>query len=347
MSPQETRKWYRTNGALISFHILGWLLILLLPAILHREKDQEAVVNWKASFNITYLIIVVSFSVVFYLNAFLLIPQLLSRKKVGAYVGILLLMAVAFIVGLELIPNPDKHHKGLNRESIFLVFPFLFYWATSTAYRFFMDKVKTEQLMKERENSNLKTELSFLRSQISPHFLFNVLNNMVAMARLKSEKLEPSLIRLSGLMRYMLYESDDSKVPLTRETEYVQSYVELQKLRYDSSLKIEENYEINGDGLIEPMLLIPFIENAFKHGTGMIVDPVICISLRLEGDKLFFAVKNKMYTGEPMAKDNVSGIGLTNVERRLNLLYAGQYQLDISEREDWFSVSLQLNLHTA
>ena len=112
--------------------------------------------------------------------------------------------------------------------------------------------------MKERENENLKTELSFLRSQVSPHFLFNVLNNMVAMASLKSDQLEPSLIRLSGLMRYMLYESDETSVTLLREIEYVNSYIELQKIRYAKSLGIRVDMDPGDNQLIEPMLLDPF-----------------------------------------------------------------------------------------
>ena len=141
----------------------------------------------------------------------------------------------AFIAVINIFPK-EGERPGFHREYFFVIFPFLFIWAMSTVYWFVTDKIRTEQLMKERENENLKTELSFLRSQVSPHFLFNVLNNMVAMARLKSDQLEPSLIRLSGLMRYMLYESDETSVTLLREIEYVNSYIELQKIRYAKSL---------------------------------------------------------------------------------------------------------------
>ncbi len=346
MSPQEASKWYRTNGALICFHVLAWTIVLVLPAALHRDPERPAAFDWNASFNIQYVSILATFAVVFYLNAFALIPQLLTRKRIGLYVAIVVGMILTFIAVAALFPSHDGHRKSRG-EYWFMIFPYLFYWAMSTAYRFFFDQVKTEQMLKERENSNLKTELSFLRSQISPHFLFNVLNNMVAMARLKSEQLEPSLIRLSGLMRYMLYESDVSKVPLSRELEYVQSYIELQKLRYDSSLKIIQHIEVNEDALIEPMLLIPFIENAFKHGTGMVVDPVIWITLANSSDQLHFTVKNKYNQAETsLVKDKTSGIGLVNVQRRLNLLYAGQHQLLIDRTDGCFSVSLQLNLHT-
>jgi LytS/YehU family sensor histidine kinase len=199
--------------------------------------------------------------------------------------------------------------------------------------------------MQERENENLKTELSFLRSQVSPHFLFNVLNNMVAMARLKSDQLEPSLIRLSGLMRYMLYESDETSVTLLREIEYVNSYIELQKIRYAKSLTIKENMDPGDNQLIEPMLLIPFIENAFKHGTGTLEEPVIDIYLKISEGLIDFRVKNKFNPANEEIKDRTSGIGLQNVIRRLNLLYDQKHILSINKQNGWYSISLQIKLH--
>jgi LytS/YehU family sensor histidine kinase len=239
----------------------------------------------------------------------------------------------------------EGHPQGFHRESFFSVFPFLFIWAMSTVYWFVTDKIRTEQFIKEKENENLKTELSFLRSQVSPHFLFNILNNMVAMARLKSEQLEPSLIRLSGLMRYMLYESDDASVTLLRETEYVNSYIELQKIRYASSRFIRVDMDPGDNQRIEPMLLIPFIENAFKHGTGSIPDPEIDISLKISDGLIDFRVKNKYDPENQEIKDLTSGIGLPNVERRLNLLYNQKHILSINKENGWFTVSLQIKLH--
>ena len=146
-------------------------------------------------------------------------------------------------------------------------------------------------------------------------------------------------------MRYMLYESDEQKVLLSRELEYVTSYVDLQKLRFgkDMLVKVDMN-----DGeeyhLIEPMLLIPFIENAFKHGTGLIQQPEIDISLEVKKGILDFRVKNK-YNGESTEiKDKTSGIGLANVARRLNLLYDKKHILETSKQDGWFTASLQLKL---
>jgi len=250
----------------------------------------------------------------------------------------------SFIAIVNIFPRDGGRH-GFQRDNLFVIFPFLFIWAMSTVYWFVTDKISTEQRMKERENENLKTELSFLRSQVSPHFLFNVLNNMVAMARLKSDQLEPSLIRLSGLMRYMLYESDDTSVTLVREIEYVNSYIELQKIRYAKSLCIKVNMDPGDNQLIEPMLLIPFIENAFKHGTGTVDDPVIDIYLKISEGLIDFRVKNKFSATTEEIKDRTSGIGLQNVIRRLNLLYDQKHILSINKENGWFSVSLQIKLH--
>jgi LytS/YehU family sensor histidine kinase len=234
----------------------------------------------------------------------------------------------------------------LGNFFVFNTFTYLFILAASIAYKMIVDKIATDKLLQEKENENLKTELSFLRSQVSPHFMFNVLNNMVALARKKSEQLEPSLIKLSSLMRYMLYETDEQKVLLEKEVEYLQSYIDLQQQRFGKNVAVHVCFkEINGNHSIEPMLLIPFVENAFKHGTGLIENAVIDIELKAKNNILHFTVRNKYNEKTDEVKDKTSGIGLTNVERRLNLLYAKNHTLLITKKDDWFTVSLQLNLH--
>jgi LytS/YehU family sensor histidine kinase len=218
--------------------------------------------------------------------------------------------------------------------------------AGSTAYRMIKDRTRADRVAREKENENLKTELSLLRSQASPHFMFNVLNNMVALARKKSDLLEPSLLKFSSIMRYMLYDDDEEKVPLEKEIEYLQSYIDLQQQRFGKNVQVnvslqnvDDNYEI------EPMLLIPFVENAFKHGTGMIEEAQITIQLKAANDKLYFTVQNKYDPSSMEIKDKTSGIGLTNVKRRLNLLYGNKQQLLITQKDNWFAVSLKLNLN--
>ena len=227
-----------------------------------------------------------------------------------------------------------------------LFFPTLAFLFISTLYRLIADKIQHEKKQKEIVAEQLAIKLKFLRSQINPHFIFNVLTNLVSLARKKSDQLEPALLKLSDLMRYMLYESDGSKVPLLQEIEYLQSYIDLQRLRFGDDILIEVNIDVPQDKSqynIEPMMLIAFVENAFKHGTG-VDDPFIKINLTVENNKLEFDVKNK-YVGELTGnKDGGSGIGLENVQSRLILLYPKQHSLAVKKDAAIFDVHLTLRL---
>jgi LytS/YehU family sensor histidine kinase len=147
-------------------------------------------------------------------------------------------------------------------------------------------------------------------------------------------------------MRYMLYETDEAKVPLEKETEYIQSYIDLQQQRFGKNVKVCTSFNNIGNGNeIEPMLLIPFVENAFKHGTGIIDDAQIKIELKVDNGILQLMVSNRYNDTTNGSKDKNSGIGLNNVRRRLNLLYGRNHALLINKKDDWFTVSLQINLH--
>lgn len=216
----------------------------------------------------------------------------------------------------------------------------------SICYRIIIDNRAKQQLLKERETAHLKSELTFLRSQISPHFMFNVLNNLVALARKKSDSLEPAIVSLSHLMRYMLYESDDAKVLLGKEVEYIKSFISLQMLRFRDTVKTNLNVTGNIDFYaIEPMLLIPFVENAFKHGTGTLETAVIDISLSVNEEKrvMHFNVTNDIGPVDD-SKDSSSGIGIANVRRRLAILYPNRHELTISNTPDKFTVDLIIHL---
>ena len=216
--------------------------------------------------------------------------------------------------------------------------------ALSSAYRLVLDKIHDDQLQKEKENENLKTELSFLRSQISPHFIFNVLNNTVSLARKKSDLVEPTLVQLSNLLRYMLYESEYDKVPFEKELEYVNSYLELQKLRFGDDTDIVFDCDCdNSIQFIEPMLIIPLIENAFKHGIASIERPEIVIALSEKEKGLNLLVTNKFNKHLSEIKDGTSGIGLKNLQRRLALLYGTSSNLSIREAGDYFIVNLKIS----
>ena len=175
--------------------------------------------------------------------------------------------------------------------------------------------------------------------------MFNVLNNLVSLARKKSDKMESALLQLSSLLRYMLYEGNQGRISLSQEIKYLQGYIDLQKLRFGDDLAIEFNIKGEVDEFkLEPMLLIPFVENAFKHGMGTIENPSIRIDMEVIDNKLSFEVENDIPpVGE--SKDVSSGIGLTNTKRRLDLLYQSLYNLRISQKNQKHLVELKLEMH--
>jgi len=344
--------WYSRKWVVIALHISAWALLFSLPFLLRPSYENNAAHREQHNddFNslLKYILNDLLWISFFYLNAYVLIPRFIYKKKYWEYSLLQIAIIIALIASDWILF--EIFIKGrtfqLRPAILFAIFPYLFILAASTAFQMIRDKMKADQLIKEKENENLKTELSFLRSQVSPHFMFNVLNNMVALARKKSDILEPSLIKLSSLMRYMLYEADEEKVPLEKETEYLQSYIDLQQQRFGKNVAVNFSAEKTDNNYdIEPMLLIPFVENAFKHGTGMIADASIDINLRVKNNMLQFTVRNKYDPASQEIKDKTSGIGMVNVKRRLNLLYGGNHSLFITKNDGWFTVSLQLNLH--
>jgi LytS/YehU family sensor histidine kinase len=241
---------------------------------------------------------------------------------------------------VQLGPSHSSFTKGML--AIILV------GAISTGFGLLNYVAAQEKIQEEKLKERLQSELSFLRTQISPHFIFNILNSIVYLIRSKSELAEPITIKLSEIIRYMLYISERVEVPLEKELGYLVSYIDLQKVRFGNDVDIRFQETGNASGqMIEPMILIPFVENAFKHGIGMVSDPIIEMDLRIEGNKLSFSVKNKI-TPEPASdKSEGSGIGLRNVQRRLELLYPDAHQLDIRNENGWFWIQLTLTLPEA
>lgn len=342
--------WYKNKWLTLLLHLAAWIVWFSLPILLappNRSSEQPPVTQPSLLHYYARFIMQLFWGGIFYLNFYVLIPKLAYKKKYWLFALVLVLILVWMTVQSWLLFGfwGGMKHFNFPRNILINFLIYLFILASSTALRLINDKIKTERTNKEKENENLKTELSLLRSQVNPHFMFNILNNMVALARKRSEDLEPSLIKLSALMRYMLYEADEEKVSLEKEIEYLQSYVDLQQQRFGKNMKLTVDFKrVDDNYKIEPMLLIPFVENAYKHGTGMIEDAQIEIELKAEKNVLHFSVRNK-FNDQHEVKDKTAGIGLTNVTRRLNLLYGENHSLLITKKDHWFTVSLQLNLH--
>jgi two-component system, LytTR family, sensor kinase len=327
-------------------HIIAWAVIFLLPYIFTSAYYDDGANDSHGKTTFLYLDTVTKlfWVALFYLNTEIFIPRCIYKRKYLLFVCIqIILFAVIMLIhgGFFTLMISGKTFNFIN-SCYHNIITFLFTIIASIAYKTISDRAKSEKEANEKAQENLKTELSFLRSQISPHFLFNVMNNIAAMARLKSEELEPTVHKLSSLMQYMLYETDEEKVLLQSEIENLQSYIDLQRQRYSDKLVLHVSLEVKENWhTIEPMLLIPFVENAFKHGTGLVQNPEIEIDLKTEDNKLLLIVKNKFIQTETV-KDKTSGIGLANVKRRLELLYSHRHQLRINKTNDRFSVSLEL-----
>lgn len=340
--------WQNNKWMIVLLHCVCWAIIFAFPFLIRTSNDQQHRPAIEIGFIYFYAVTRIFWVAFFYFHAYYLFPKFINEKKIWLYIlsQLVFLFVISLLHWLVFSIFVKNTAYDIAGFFVFNTFTYLFILAASIAYRLVLDRIATERLMRDRENENLKTELSFLRSQVSPHFMFNVLNNMVALARKQSDQLEPSLIKLSSLMRYMLYEADEEKVPLEKENDYLQSYIDLQQQRFGKKLKInfvadsfDKSYEI------EPMLLIPFVENAFKHGTGMVENAQIDIELRAQNNILNFYVRNKFNKEFIEIKDKTSGIGLTNVTRRLNLLYGKDHTLLITDNDNWFIISLQLKLH--
>ncbi|HEV3222018.1 MAG TPA: histidine kinase [Puia sp.] len=321
-------------------HLLIWASVLVIPLfIFHNFPIKTGLPDYYFLFTNIYHI------GLFYLNAWFLYPRLFNRKTWWLYFAIIgTILALSYFVKLFIITwvFPGFILNAFNNRILF--FPPLPFLLASFILRFITDRVRDEKLERERKAEQLESELKFLRSQISPHFLFNMMTNMVSLARQKSELLEPSLIQLSDLLRYMLYESDKDKFLLSQEIIYLKSYVELQQLRFGEGLDLSmEIKKEEPDCYIEPMLLVPFVENAFKHGIGMVPNPYIRIKLAMQHGKLQFSISNN-YNSSNSSKDNGSGIGLLNVKNRLNLLYPRKYDLSIQDDGSVYKVNLNLEM---
>lgn len=233
----------------IALHLLLWSALFSLPYIFALQAEEGGPPS-ELSRKFLHLnsLMNIFWAFTFYLNTFIFIPKLLYQRKVSLFIvaNLTLLAGILFVNRWLYNFLISEQSYFFSKAIIFNGVPFLFFVLISIAFKTVSDRIKMERIAKERESENLKTELSFLRSQISPHFLFNVLNNIVALVRLKSEDLEPTLLKLSALMQYMLYETDEDKVLLKSEVDYLQSYIDLQQLRFWKSVEAQCRFTIKG-----------------------------------------------------------------------------------------------------
>ncbi len=334
----------RSKTFIIILHILIWTGLFLLPLL---DEDPRHVTSYHLYRNGFLMLLLAGF---YYLNYYKLIPALFLPNRFMLYYAaiILLLISICGINHLFATFMDIQYNHVLNRPMFwrrftFPIFPVLFIFAFSIAIRLTNEWFRNEKEKKEMENEKLISELAFLKSQVNPHFLFNILNNICSLARKKSDDTENAIIKLSQIMRYMLYDSKDEKVSLEKEVNYLKNYIELQEIRLSGAVAIDFIIEGNPEmRLIEPMLLIPFVENAFKHGISYLDDSKITIRLMVSDQSIVFRVEN--HIARKIAGDihEESGIGLKNVLRRLELLYPGKHELSIEDNGLEYKIYLKL-----
>jgi two-component system LytT family sensor kinase len=340
------------SRASIILNAIFWFAILVFLLVgTYFNKSVHTTKEYALAYGV-YSIINIA---LYYINYVFLIPEFIKKRRnywVYIICFFILLLATALLKVVVAVLNPDEllrqyvggkiEETSVNEYAAYAVFITGFFLVSSCIIRFAVDWFSSQRTQMSLESERKDMELQFLKSQLNPHFLFNSLNNIYSLAYQKSEKTADAILKLSEIMRYMIYESNDSWVDLSKEVEYVQSFVELQKLRFKdgASVVFNINGEIDGQKIV-PLILISFVENAFKHGIAN--DPTDPIKINIIANQkiLHFSVSNKK---SKTNKDAIGGVGLNNVERRLQLLYPERYKLNVVNSATHYVTELILDL---
>ncbi|MBR9854760.1 MAG: histidine kinase [Algicola sp.] len=321
------------------FQIILHVLVLLFFSF---SRNTGGIVWHRAIFLLFYSISTVSIT-------YYLMPRFLYKKKYWQFFLGVAIVVVSVILIEELVLEPimfPDSERGRNFPGIYIsllsVLPVI---CILSGFKFGWDALKKQAQIDELENAIQESELQFLRNQINPHFLFNNLNNLYSYALQESPKTPEIILEMSGVLRYMLYESKEQMVPLKKELEQLGNFIRLYKLQIEDRGEVHFDVEkIEGEYKIAPLILIVFIENAFKHSqSGQSSDIKIDISVKLKNTTLEFICSNNYVSG--FSLDSVAkGIGLKNVRKRLELLYPKKHILQIEEAENNYKVYLKLEL---
>lgn len=332
----------------VVYHGLIWSCYILALLVLDSGEEGFIIILRNTLIHVFFLMLIV------YTNYLYLIPNYLSKKRFVSYL-LLLFFTASVVMPIEMVclywnitgnDNIEAQVELLKKQYSHFIFLFLTL-IVSTIVKITQEWFLQQAVQKDLENKNLQSELSFLKSQINPHFLFNTLNSLYALTLKKSDKAPEIVLRLSEMMRYMLYKSNEKKVPLEQEINYIQNYLTLERTRYGDKARIE--FECAGDSpssyTIAPLLFITFFENSFKHGLSQsITEGFVECLLYIEDNTIDFTIQNSK-TKEKDERYFQGGIGLVNVKRRLELIYPEKYILDIHETDDIYLVNLKIDLN--
>jgi len=349
-----------TKKAELKIYSIIWLVVFLMPVFLSYTPKG---MNWSG---VTHeWIRFLPFILVFLLHNFFVYPRYLGKEPQFKYFAItlfsLLAICTLWILGGRMIiqskemmhmpppgfftdvPPPQRFKPWFVNLAEILMISILVVGFNATIKLTIKGQVE-EQKNKELEKEKLQTELAFLRNQVSPHFLMNTLNNIHALVDLNPENAKESIVKLSRLMRYLLYDSENGKTKLSKEIEFIKSYIDLMKLRLVSNVDIQLSFpdEIP-DVEIPPLLFISLVENAFKHGVSYQSESYIGIFMQIHEKYLFFRIKNSLHKNTKPREEG--GIGLANLKKRMELIYGTDFSLTVSETENSFETNIKIPLH--
>jgi hypothetical protein len=344
---------------IFALHAIAWIIVVIIPLYLTKVFDNG---NQQRLYQ--FYVHTVSAVFIFYVGYFWLIPQFFLRDRKILYVVILsgLILAsyflTTFIIENWLFdPVQDAKFQEAMRKVFgevgakrppFKAFGFYYHILASILISGFalglglMEKLKeNEKKQKELEQEKLNSELAFLKNQVSPHFFFNTLNNIYSLIGIDGPTAQDSVLKLSKLMRYLLYESEQGETMMSHEIDFMNNYIDLMKLRISQKVELEIDFpEGFSDFSVPPLLFVPFIENAFKHGISYREKSYIAIRMEIEGGQIHFFAENSLAKGTSTEEKQHSGIGLENIKKRLNLLYPAGHELLIDKTDEYFRVNL-------
>ncbi len=332
-------------------HILAWLLLICMPYLLSQGLDQEQIFSRTL---IRSWIPLCLYALIFYANYLYLIDSYLFKKRTVIFLMVNAVL-IAFLVWvndelkeylselllvLENRPNRPPQTLFFYLNIIASTVPLVFSIALKTTERW----MKTEAERKEEENVKLQSEIQLLKYQLQPHFFFNSLNTIYALVDTAPERAKKTIHSLGKLMRYLLYDTETEKVPLQKEIDFMKQYIELMKLRFSDKIQIAYSFPRTPQNLkVVPLLFITLVENAFKHGVPASKSASLSFNMEISDTLLVFTASNPNLPKTDSDKSG-SGIGLENLEKRLQLLYPNQHTLKHRVEDEVFTASLTLEI---
>ncbi|MCM4155643.1 histidine kinase [Gramella sp. AN32] len=349
----KLRKFFTLFGKRVLIHVFFWICILLLFSFFF---GMEGSTLWnQIAFSAFFLPVTIATTYTF---IYYLIPNYLLPKRYlefGLYSLYTFIISSVFIIfsafyGLVIILNLDwEDNFPLSKSLFFIMITIYLVGVIGSAFSLlkynYSSAAKNDELKNRILEAQLKLkeqELQYLKMQIHPHFLFNTLNTIYGLSIMQSEKTPEMILQLSDLLDYILYQTKKPLVKLEDEINHIKNYINLEKKRFQDALDIEFNCDpIPESTMLAPMLLLPFVENSFKHGKSIDGKLSIAINLKLDAEMLSFHIENSIQDNSEI--NTAEGIGLENIKRRLDILYADKYELKVEDTEDLFKVFLKLN----